>query len=95
MGLYFELHWHLCAFDQVCKAAATGKGCHLNYSWWMGKLSNEKHDRQLVQTFIPSLDSKARVAVALCWRARIMDLGCGHGICWRLIAKAFPGNTVV
>eukprot|EP00961_Rhodomonas_salina_P070826 951303-Rhodomonas_salina.1 len=55
MGLYFEELPLLsqCAFDEVCAAAKTGDGvASSNYGpfgSWMGKLSDEKHERQLVQ----------------------------------------------
>eukprot|EP00798_Chlamydomonas_sp_ICE-L_P024571 gene24571-10182_t len=101
MGLYFEELPLLsqCAFDQVCKAAATGEGVpshhYSAFSAWMGKLSNEKHEKTLVQTFLPSLDGGNVVSKLRAGGARVMDLGCGHGLAARLIAKAFPGNTII
>jgi hypothetical protein len=68
MGLYFEELPLLCqcAFQEVTEAARTGDGvASSNYGpfgAWMGKLADEKHARQLVQTFLPALSNGAIVA---------------------------------
>jgi 2-polyprenyl-3-methyl-5-hydroxy-6-metoxy-1,4-benzoquinol methylase len=101
MGLYFEELPLLaqCAFDQVCTAAQTGAGvapsCYGSFGKWMGKLADEKHARQLVQTFLPAL-AGGHVVEALRSEhgTRVMDLGCGQGAAARLIAAAFPAAQV-
>ena len=61
MGLYFEELPLLaqCAFHEVTVAAKTGDGVdpshYAPFGKWMGKLTDEKHARQLVQTFLPAL----------------------------------------
>jgi 2-polyprenyl-3-methyl-5-hydroxy-6-metoxy-1,4-benzoquinol methylase len=100
MGLYFEELPLLsqCAFSEVCDAAATGGGVapdrYKAFGAWMGKLADEKHARQLTQTFLPALDD-GKIAAALERGARVLDLGCGEGAAARLIAAAFPATEVV
>ena len=99
MGLYFEEMPLLaqCSFDQVCAAAKTGDGVpaasYSAFGAWMGRLGDEKHARQLTQTFLPALEGGAVVA-ALQRGARVMDLGCGEGAAARLIAAAFPSAKI-
>ena len=83
MGLYFEELPLLsqCAFDQVCRSAATGEGVepsnYAAFGSWMGKLADEKHERQLVKHFLPALNG-CSVVTKLAEGARVMDLGCGR-----------------
>ena len=99
MGLYFEELPLLaqCAFDPVCDAVRTGRGVapsnYAAFASWMAKLSREKHERQLVETFLPSLDGGA-IAAQLRAGGRVADLGCGYGVAARLIAQAFPNAEV-
>ncbi|KAG1664689.1 hypothetical protein FOA52_006664 [Chlamydomonas sp. UWO 241] len=101
MAMYFEELPLLaqCAFDQVCSAARSGGGvpsAHYGaFGAWMGKVAAEKHERQLVQTFLPSLDNGRVVAQLGGAAARVLDMGCGHGVAARLVARAFPQATVV
>ena len=100
MGLYFEELPLLsqCAFSEVCDATASGSGVASDrynaFGAWMGKLADEKHARQLTQTFLPALDD-GKVVAALERGARVLDLGCGEGAAARLIAAAFPTAEVV
>jgi SAM-dependent methyltransferase len=101
MGLYFEELPLLnqCAFAEVCDAAATGGSVpperYSAFGAWMGKLADEKHARQLTQTFLPALDGGSIVATLQRGDAQVVDLGCGEGAAARLIAAAFPAAHVV
>ena len=100
MGLYFEEMPLLsqCAFSEVCEAAKAGGGVaaerYTAFGAWMGKLAEQKHVRQLTQTFLPALDGGSIVAT-LERGAQVLDLGCGEGAAARLIAAAFPTARVV
>jgi len=105
MGIYFEELPLLsqCAFEQVSTAAREGGGvdpsCYASFSEWMGRLADAKHQRLLVEKFLPALSNGSSVK----WSgvdllrlpsAVVCDLGCGRGAAALLIAQAFPSATV-
>lgn len=102
MGIYFEELPLLsqCAFEQVSSAARSGGGvapsCYSPFSAWMGRLADAKHERLLVERFLPALATGSRVkwgGMAGC--EVVCDLGCGRGAAALLIAQAFPNVRVV
>lgn len=100
MGIYFEEVPLLvkCAFDEVSRAAKEGGGVNVDYSpfsFWMGRLADQKHERQLIQHFLPALRHGGVVEMLRKEGATICDIGCGHGTAARLMARAFPTAKVV
>lgn len=96
MGLYFEELPLLtrCAFDEVVSAASTGggvdPGCYGSFGAWMGKLADEKHEKQLISKLLPLLGGGSMVSKLDASGAEVLDVGCGEGTAACLIAERFP-----
>ena len=102
MGIYFEELPLLsqCAFEEVSRAAKSGDGvapsCYGRFSEWMGRLADAKHERLLVERFLPALCSGSKIKWGGMASSRLVcDLGCGRGTAALLIAQAFPSVRVV
>ncbi|CAJ1456545.1 unnamed protein product, partial [Effrenium voratum] len=99
MGLYFEELPLLtrCAFDEVVDACSRGGGVdpgrYGSFGAWMGKLADEKHEKQLISKLLPLLEG-GKVFEKLEQGARVLDLGCGEGTAPCLIAERFPKTEV-
>ena len=102
MGIYFEELPLLsqCAFEQVSTAAKSGEGIspphYGRFSEWMGRLADAKHERLLVEKFLPALSSGRTIKwPGVAGMQLVCDLGCGRGTAALLIAQAFPSIRVV
>lgn len=101
MGLYFEELPLLtrCAFNEVVSAARAGggvaPGCYGDFGAWMGKLADEKHEKQLISKLLPLLEGGAVFAKLESGGAAVLDVGCGEGTAACLIAEQFRQVEVV
>ncbi len=81
------------ALDAVEEGFRTGKGVpYANYprfQQFMGQLADAKHQRVLVDTFLPSVDDGAIVR-RMQAGIQVCDLGCAEGLALILMAEAFP-----
>ena len=86
-----------CAMEAVHNGMQTGDGIpfavYPEFQDFMGELSDAKHEKMLVQVFLPSVDNGTLMA-RLNEGIRVCDLGCGCGVAANLMARAFPSTTV-
>eukprot|EP00913_Durusdinium_trenchii_P016058 g15092.t1 len=93
-----------CAFNEVVSAARAGggvaPGCYGDFGAWMGasianssrlvgKLADEKHEKQLISKLLPLLEGGAVFAKLESGGAAVLDVGCGEGT-----AACLPGSPV-
>lgn len=85
-----------CAMDAVKKGFKTGEGVPFSqfpeFQSFMSELSDAKHERVLVQKFLPSVDN-GKLIERLKKGIRVCDLGCGQGVAISLMAQAFPNSS--
>ncbi len=81
------------ALEEVVRGFSTGQGvpfsAYPEFQAFMGELADAKHEKTLIRDFLPAVD-KGRIVADLKKGIRVCDLGCGHGVALRLMAKAFP-----
>lgn len=87
-----------CAMNPVISAFSSGEGLpyenYKNFSQFMSELANAKHQRVLVDRFLPSVDNGA-VVKKMTAGIRVCDLGCGEGVALLIMARAFPGSEFI
>ena len=87
-----------CALEWVNKGFKTGNGIpfskYPDFQGFMGELSDAKHEKVLIDYFLPSVDNK-KLFNRLVDGIQVCDLGCGHGVAVNLMAKAFPKSTFI
>ncbi len=85
-----------CAMDQVEKGFVTGEGVDFSFypefQSFMAQLSDAKHEKVLVEKFLPCVD-KGRLVERLEKGIRVCDLGCGQGVALILMARRFPNSV--
>jgi ubiquinone/menaquinone biosynthesis C-methylase UbiE len=80
-------------FESIIKAFDSGEGLsyghYPKFQAFMTELANQKHQRLLIDEFLPSvLDGK--LVDQLQQGIEVCDLGCGEGVALLLMAQAFP-----
>lgn len=79
----------------VLEGFKTGNGIpyasYPEFQAFMTQLADAKHDRVLLDDFLPSVDA-GRIVKQLGSGIRVCDLGCGQGVALNLMARAFPGS---
>ena len=82
-----------CAMESVNRGFKTGDGVpfsrYPDFQRFMAELSDAKHEKVLINNFLPSID-KRQLLARLTDGIRVCDLGCGHGVAVNLMARAFP-----
>lgn len=82
-----------CALEPVLNGFKTGQGVpytrYPGFQAFMGELADAKHQRLLVDDFLPAVDD-GRLRVRLQQGIDVCDLGCGQGLAALLMASAFP-----
>ena len=82
-----------CAMESVNRGFKTGDGVSFSrypdFQRFMAELSDAKHEKVLINNFLPSID-KRQLLASLTDGIRVCDLGCGHGVAVNLMARAFP-----
>lgn len=82
-----------CAMDSVNKGFETGEGISFSkypdFQQFMSQLADAKHERILVEKFLPSVEN-GKLVKRLTSGIRVCDLGCGQGVALNLMARAFP-----
>ena len=82
-----------CALEEVVRGFRTGEGVpYTNYprfQAFMGELADAKHQKVLVDVFLPSVD-QGRIVRRMTSGIRVCDLGCAEGLALILMAEAFP-----
>lgn len=85
-----------CAMDRVNKGFISGDGIpfeqYPDFQQFMAELSNAKHEKILIQKFLPSVES-GRLVQRLKKGIRVCDLGCGQGVALNIMAQAFPKSS--
>jgi 2-polyprenyl-3-methyl-5-hydroxy-6-metoxy-1,4-benzoquinol methylase len=84
-----------CAMEAVIKGFHTGEGVRYDhyprFHTFMSELANAKHQRVLLDDFLPSI-AGGRLVERLKEGIRVCDLGCGEGVSLLLMARSFPGS---
>jgi ubiquinone/menaquinone biosynthesis C-methylase UbiE len=79
--------------DSIVDAFHSGEGlaydCYPKFQTFMTELANQKHQRLLVETFLPSV-LDGHLVDQLKRGIEVCDLGCGEGVALQLMAQAFP-----
>lgn len=87
-----------CAMEAVIRGFYTGEGVpyghYPRFQNFMAELANAKHQRVLVEKFLPSVDG-GRLIYRLKSGIRVCDLGCAEGVAAMLMAQAFPQSRFV
>jgi len=87
-----------CALEPVIEAFSSGDGVayhhYPKFQRFMTQLANAKHQRMLVDSFLPSVD-EGRLVQAMQSGIRVCDLGCTEGIAVLLMAESFPKSTFI
>jgi 2-polyprenyl-3-methyl-5-hydroxy-6-metoxy-1,4-benzoquinol methylase len=87
-----------CAMVPVNTAFQTGAGvpfsCYPDFQAFMAELSDAKHQKVLIDKFLPTVDN-GQLLARLTAGIRVCDLGCGLGVAMNLMARAFPKSTFV
>lgn len=87
-----------CAIEQVIQGFYSGEGIDYHYypkfQQFMSQLADAKHERILVDHFLPSVDG-GRLVERLKNGIRVCDLGCAEGVALLLMAEAFPHSRFV
>jgi len=87
-----------CAFEQVIQGFYSGEGIDYHhyprFQQFMSQLADAKHERILVDHFLPSVDD-GRLVDRLKSGIRVCDLGCAEGVALLLMAQAFPNSRFV
>lgn len=82
-----------CAMEKVTQDFVHGKGISFSsypqFQSFMGELSNAKHEKVLIQQFLPEVDD-GKLIERLSAGIRVCDLGCGEGVALFLMARQFP-----
>ncbi len=82
-----------CALEAVVKGFRTGEGVpYANYprfQRFMGELADAKHQKVLVDRFLPAVD-QGGIVRGMASGMRVCDLGCAEGMALILMAEAFP-----
>jgi 2-polyprenyl-3-methyl-5-hydroxy-6-metoxy-1,4-benzoquinol methylase len=85
-----------CALEQVEKGFVTGQGVDFSFypefQSFMAQLSDAKHEKVLVEKFLPCVDGGELVEL-LKKGIRVCDLGCGQGVALILMAQHFPDSV--
>jgi SAM-dependent methyltransferase len=87
-----------CAMNPVINAFSSGEGVpyenYKDFHWFMSELANAKHQRVLVDRFLPSVDNGA-IVKKMKAGIRVCDLGCSEGVALLLMARAYPESEFV
>ncbi|MBI9083999.1 MAG: methyltransferase domain-containing protein [Desulfobacterales bacterium] len=87
-----------CALAPVLDGFKTGQGVpytrYPGFQAFMGELADAKHQRLLVDDFLPAVDG-GRLLVRLHEGIGVCDLGCGQGLAAVLMARAFPQSRFI
>lgn len=87
-----------CAMEQVVDRFYSGEGIDYHhyprFQQFMSQLADAKHERILVDHFLPSVDG-GRLVERLKSGIRVCDLGCAEGVALLLMAEAFPNSRFV
>ena len=87
-----------CAMEAVVEGFRTGQGIDYDhypkFQQFMSELADAKHERILVDHFLPSVDD-GRLVERLKSGIRVCDLGCAEGVALLLMAEAFPDSRFV
>jgi ubiquinone/menaquinone biosynthesis C-methylase UbiE len=87
-----------CAMNPVISAFSSGEGVpyenYKNFHQFMSELANVKHQRVLVDHFLPSVDNGV-IMKKMKTGIRVCDLGCGEGIALLIMARAFPESEFI
>ncbi len=85
-----------CALESVHSGFTTGAGIpffqYPDFQQFMAELSDAKHQKVLIDQFLPSVGNGELVA-RLTGGIGVCDLGCGQGVAVHLMAQAFPKST--
>ena len=85
-----------CALGAVEADFSKGEGvpfsAYPEFQAFMGELSDAKHEKLLVEKFVPSVDD-GNVMESLQRGIQVCDLGCGEGVALTLMARHFPAST--
>jgi ubiquinone/menaquinone biosynthesis C-methylase UbiE len=84
------------ALTGVKNGFSTGQGipfsAYPNFQKFMSELADAKHEKTLIQDFLPSVDNGALLE-QLRKGINVCDIGCGEGVAPRLMAEAFPRSN--
>jgi SAM-dependent methyltransferase len=84
-----------CAMESVIEGFHTGTGIdyghYPEFQAFMGQLADAKHQRVLIDQFLPSI-ADGQLCRELERGIAVCDLGCGQGLAVLLMAKAFPNS---
>lgn len=87
-----------CAMEAVVEGFRTGQGIDYDhypkFQQFMSELADAKHERILVDHFLPSVDDGWLVE-RLKSGIRVCDIGCAEGVALLLMAQAFPNSRFV
>jgi len=82
-----------CAMKSVNSGFKSGDGIpysrYPDFQKFMAELSDAKHQKVLVNHFLPSID-QGQLLARLTKGIRVCDLGCGHGVAVNLMAGHSP-----
>lgn len=86
------------AMERVIEGFKSGRGIpyshYPQFQAFMSELANAKHEKLLVEAFLPSIEDGALVS-RLRQGIRVCDVGCGEGVALLLMAEAFPASRFV
>lgn len=84
-----------CAMEPVVQGFHSGQGIDYEqypaFQAFMGELADAKHQRVLIDQFLPSID-EGKLCRDLERGIAVCDLGCGQGLAAILMAKAYPNS---
>ena len=87
-----------CALKEIEKNFSSGNGVPFSiypeFQSFMAELSNAKHEKILLQKFLPSVDN-GKLLPLLSQGIKVCDLGCGEGVALNLMAAHFPESNFV